>query len=95
MIRMHSHPDLNKTSRWAKSQSKEKKAHCNNHEKCRVFDFQMQTRLESTELRVQEIGRSKTTRALTDHVKKFIFNPKSNGKPLKRLNEMRSTCFYS
>lgn len=43
--------------------------------------------LKNVELNVQELGGSKLMRALTDHVKKFPFNPKSNGKPLKSLNE--------
>lgn len=71
---------------WAKSQSQERKAH-SNFTKFSVLDFEIQSRLETTKLNVQEAGGSKIMRAFIDHVKKFLFNPKTNGEPLKRLNE--------
>lgn len=71
---------------WARSQRQERKAH-SNFTKFSVLDLEIQSRLETTELNVQEAGGSKIMKALTDHVKKFLFNPKTNGEPLKRLKE--------
>lgn len=66
---------------------KKEKAHSNNYTKFSVLDLEIQNKLETVELKVQETGGSKIMRALIDHVKKFTFNPKTNGEPLTRLYE--------